>query len=334
MKTSCWRVVKLSEGRTQPGDFRWEEGEVRPLEPGQVQVQTLYLSLDPGSRVWLQDRDTYVPGIKVGEIMRGFAIGRVLDSRHPGIQKGAYVAGMLGWQTVAVVDGSGLAQLPPPEVVPFTAQFGLLGHIGLTAHYGLLEVGKPKPGETVVVSAAAGAVGSLAVQIAKLAGCRVVGIAGSAEKCGWVVQELGADACINYRTEDLDQALARHCPRGVDVYFDNVGGETLDILLGRMKDFGRVIACGMVSEYNAKARVFTARNMLDVVTKRLLIKGFVCMDHLDYAEKAYNDLMKWHKEGKIRYRVDEVQGLSNAPSAMRRLFDGSHRGKLVVKVAD
>jgi hypothetical protein len=334
MKTSCWRVVKLPEGEIQPGDFRWEEGEVPPLGPGQVQVQTLYLSLDPGSRMWLQERDTYVPSIKVGEIMRGFAIGRVLDSRHPDFQKGAYVSGMLGWQTLATVDGSGLAQLPPPEVVPFSAQFGLLGHIGLTAHYGLLEVGKPKPGETVVVSAAAGAVGSLAVQIAKLAGCRVVGIAGSAEKCGWVVEELRADACINYRTEELDRALARHCPQGVDVYFDNVGGTTLDILIGRMKDFGRIIACGMVSEYNAEARVFTARNMFDVVTKRLLIKGFVCMDHLDYAQNAYRELMKWHQEGKLRYRVDVVQGLSNAPSAMRRLFDGSHRGKLVVQVAD
>jgi NADPH-dependent curcumin reductase CurA len=334
MKSSCWRVVKLSEGLIQPGDFRWEEAEVPPLGPGQVQVQTLYLSLDPGSRIWLQDRDTYVPGLKVGEIMRGFAIGRVLDSRHPGFQKGAYVLGMLGWQTVPVVDGSGLMQLPPPEEVPFAAQFGLLGHIGLTAHYGMLEIGKPKPGETVVVSTAAGAVGSLAVQLAKLAGARVVGIAGSTEKCDWVVHELRADACINYKTEDLDQALARHCPQGVDVYFDNVGGATLDILLGRMKNFGRIIECGMVSEYNAKERVFTARNMFDVVTKRLLIKGFVCTDHLDSAEKAYRELMKWHQEGKIRYRVDEVQGLSNAPSAMLRLFDGSHRGKLVVKVAD
>ncbi|MBN1205640.1 MAG: NADP-dependent oxidoreductase [Myxococcaceae bacterium] len=198
----------------------------------------------------------------------------------------------------------------------------------------MLEIGKPKPEETVVVSTAAGAVGSLAVQIAKIAGCRVIGIAGSADKCDWVVQELRADACINYRTEDIDQALARHCPQGVDVYFDNVGGATLDILLGRMKNFGRIVACGMISEYNAETRLFTARNMLDVVTKRLLIKGFVCSDHFDYAEMAYRDLVKWHQEGRIRYRVDEVQGLSNTPSAVRRLFDGSHRGKLVVKVAD
>jgi NADPH-dependent curcumin reductase len=333
MKYACWRVAKLSEGMIQPSDFRWEEGELPPLGPGQVQVETLYISLDPTNRVWLQGRDTYMPGLKVGEIMRGLVIGRVTESRHPDLQPGTYVYGVLGWQTAAVADGSALTPLPPPDVIPLTAEFGLLGHIGLTAHYGMLAIGKPKPGEVVVVSTAAGAVGSLAVQIAKLSGCRVVGIAGSAEKCAWVVDELGADACIDYKTEALDQALARACPQGIDLYFDNVGGATLDAVIGRMKDFGRIVACGMISDYNVETRGFMVRNLLDVVTKRLMIKGFVCLDHLDQAPAAYQDLMKWYQEGKLRYRVDEVEGLRSAPSALGRLFDGSNRGKLVVKVA-
>lgn len=334
MKYACWRVAKLCEGMIKPGDFLWEEGVLPPLEAGQVQVESIYLSLDPTNRVWLQGRDTYMPGVQVGEIMRGIVIGQVIDSRHPGFQPGAYVQGVLGWQTAVVANGDVLTLLPSPDVIPLTAEFGLLGHIGLTAHYGMLAIGKPQPGETVVVSTAAGAVGSLAVQIAKLRGCRVVGIAGSKEKCDWVIRELGADACINYKTEELDQALARACPQGIDVYFDNVGGATLDTVIGRMKDFGRIIACGMISEYNAETRGFMVRNLLDVVTKRLLIKGFVCLDHFDQAPAAFQDLLTWYKEGKLRYRVDEVAGLRNAASAVQRLFDGSNLGKLVVRVAD
>ncbi len=334
MQSQCWRVATLPGGVFRADDFRLDRDELPPLAPGQVQVKVLYLSLDPTNRVWLQGRDTYMPGMKVGEVMRGLAIGRVTDSRHPDFQVGAHVSGLLGWQDHAVVDGAGLTALPSPDVVPLTAQFGLLGHIGLTAHYGLIAIGKPRPGETVVVSTAAGAVGSLVVQIARILGCRVVGIAGSPDKCAWVVDELHADACIDYRRDDLDQALARHCPGGVDIYFDNVGGVTLDTVMGRMNDYGRIVACGMISEYDADKRRFTGHHMLDIVLKRLLVQGFVCLDHGSHAPVAFADLLKWHSEGKLIYRVDEVEGLENAAAALTRLFDGTNRGKLLIKLAD
>jgi NADPH-dependent curcumin reductase len=333
-KSRRFTVARHSEGMVQPSDFRLEEAELAPPSRGQALVKVLYLSLDPTNRVWMQDRDTYLPALKVGDVMRGIAIGEVEASQSPDLRPGDYVSGLLGWQTHAVVDGATLTKLPPPEELPLTAHFGLLGHIGLTAHYGMLEIGKPKPGEIVVVSTTGGAVGSLAAQIARIKGARVVGIAGSEEKCAWVVKELGIDACINYRTEPLEQALAKECPSGVDVYFDNVGGSTLDAVIGKMNNFGRIVACGMISQYNTDAPSFAPKHMLDIVTKRLLMKGFVCLDHLEYAGQAFADLLQWHREGRMKYRVDEVSGLENAPSALTRLFDGSNHGKLLVKVAE
>ena len=327
-----WTFRNHSVGMIAENDFQWVEENLTDAGPGQVLVRNLYLSLDPTNRVWMGEKDTYMPALKQGEVMRGLAIGVVEKSDNPQFKVGDTVQGLLGWQKYLVSTGEGLINLPQIPGLPLEAHFGLLGHIGLTAHYGLLHIGKPKPGETVVVSAAAGAVGSLAGQIAKIQGCRVIGTAGSDEKCRYLTQELGFDGAINYKTEPLAGRLRELCPRGIDVYFDNVGGPTLDAVLDLINDFGRVVACGMISAYN-QDDAFTSRHMVNIVTRRVLIQGFVCLDHPEYAPGAYQDLIRWHLEGRIKYRVDIVDGLKNAVSAVNKLFTGSNQGKLLVKVS-
>jgi hypothetical protein len=327
-----WTFRNHSVGMIAENDFQWVEEKVADAGPGQVLVRNLYLSLDPTNRVWMGEKDTYMPALKQGEVMRGLAIGVVEKSDNPQFKAGDWVQGLLGWQKYLVSNGEGLIALPAIPGLPLEAHFGLLGHIGLTAHYGLLHIGKPKPGETVVVSAAAGAVGSLAGQIAKIHGCRVIGTAGSDDKCRYLTQELGFDAAINYKTEPLLERLRERCPRGIDVYFDNVGGTTLDAVLDLINDFGRIVACGMISAYN-QDDAFTSRHMVNIVTRRILMQGFVCLDHPEYAPQAYGDLIRWHQEGKIKYRVDIVDGLKNAVTAINKLFTGSNQGKLLVKVS-
>jgi NADPH-dependent curcumin reductase len=224
-----WLLAARPQGLPQSSDFTWKEGPVPAAGEGELVIRTVYLSLDPTNRVWMAG-DSYLPAVKLGETMRGIGIGVVEDSRREGFAAGDIVQGLLGWQSHMVSDGKGLAKLPKLPV-PLSAHFGLLGHIGFTAYFGLLDIGQPKEGETLVVSAAAGAVGSLAAQIGKLKGCRVVGIAGSDEKCAWLTGELGLDAAINYRTEPVREALARACPNGIDIYFENVGCKTLEAVL-------------------------------------------------------------------------------------------------------
>ena len=225
-KNRQWRLVARPVGNFKDSDFSWKEEPVRSLEEGEILVHNQYLSLDPTNRGWAA-RDTYLPAVKLGDVMRGGSIGVVEESRNSNFAVGDHVSGLLGWQEYAVVDGSGVGKLPQIPGLPMTAHLGLFGHIGLTAYYGLLDVGQPKAGETLVVSAAAGAVGSLVGQIGKIVGCHVVGIAGSDEKCAWLTGELGFDAAINYKKENIAEALKRNCPNGIDVDFENVGGEIL-----------------------------------------------------------------------------------------------------------
>ena len=331
MTNEQWVLRARPEGLPKASDWEWRTGEVAEPGEGEVVVRTVYLSLDPAMRGWMS-HDTYVPAVELGAVMRGGGVGVVEASRHPKFAAGDLVQGMVGWQKYAVLDGKTLLKLPELPV-PLGARLGLLGHIGFTAYFGLLDVGAPKEGETLVVSAAAGAVGSLVGQIGKIKGCRVVGIAGSDEKCEWIVKELGFDGAINYKKDDLKKKLRELCPAGIDVYFENVGGRTLEVVLDQMNLFGRIAVCGMISGYNATEREAGPGNLFQLNVKRLKMQGFLVTDYMPRAAEAVRDLVEWYGQGKMKYRLDVTEGLENAPGAFLKLFDGSNQGKVVVRVS-
>jgi NADPH-dependent curcumin reductase CurA len=316
----------------KPTDFEWHQGTIPAPQDGEVLVRNLYLSLDPTNRGWVNDAASYLPPVGIGEVMRGSTIGVVEQSRNDHIKEGTRVTGLLGWQDYAVSDGKNLTVLPDDPRVPLTAYMGLFGHIGLTAYFGLLDIGKPKEGETLVVSAAGGAVGSLVGQIGKIKGCRVVGIAGTDEKCRWVTDELGFDAAINYKTEPVLAGLRRLCPGGIDIYFDNVGGKILDAALALINFRARVVVCGLISQYNATEPVPGPYNFVNILIKRARVEGFIVMDYMNRGREATADLARWAAEGKLKYKVDLVEGLDRAPEALNMLFEGSNTGKLLVKI--
>jgi hypothetical protein len=327
-----WCLVTRPFGLFKETDFEWKEELLPELKEGEVLVRNLYLSLDPTNRGWAGEAATYMPPVGLGKVMRGIAIGKIEESRNHTLPAGSLAQGMLGWQEYFVDNGQNLSPLPWDPSLPLTAYFGLLGHIGLTAYFGLLEIGKPQPGETLAVSAAAGAVGSLVGQIGKIKGCRVVGIAGSDEKCRWITQELGFDAAINYKTEPVHDTLKKHCPGGIDVYFENVGGQILDAVLSLINNHARIALCGLISQYNAKKPVPGPYQFPQILIKRARVEGFIVLDYLERAEEAVKALVQWHLAGKLKYRVEVVEGLMNAPAAVNKLFDGSHQGKLIVKI--
>ena len=331
-KNAQWRLAARPQGLFKESDFRWVEEDAPPVGEGAALVRVIYLSLDPTNRGWAAG-DTYLPAVPLDSVMRGIAVGRVEESRDPALAPGDVVSGLLGWQRYAVLPASQLQKLPPIPL-PLSAHLGLLGHIGLTAWVGLLQVGQPKAGETLVVSAAAGAVGSLVGQIGKIQGMRVVGIAGSDEKCAWLTDELGFDAAVNYRKAPVFAGLRRACPSGIDVYFDNVGGETLDVVLSLINLRARIVVCGLISQYNATAVPPGPKNLPNLLVKRARMEGFIVLDHLADAERAMADLVRWHLAGKLQYRLDVVHGLDGAPAAVNRLFDGTNTGKLVVRVSE
>jgi NADPH-dependent curcumin reductase CurA len=326
-----WRIAARPEGAIRGSDFAWREEPVPALAEGQVLVRNVYLSLDPTNRVWMNEADSYLPAIAIGDVMRGGAIGVVEESRHPQFAAGDLAQGLIGWQDYLVSDGAGLGKLPRGLPLPLTAHFGLLGHIGLTAYFGLLDIAKPRAGETLVVSTAAGAVGSLVGQIGKIKGCRVVGLTGSDEKCRWI-REIGYDAAINYKQENVLESLKEHCPEGIDIYFDNVGGETLDAALALINLRGRISVCGSISRYNDSEPAPGPSNLSMLVMRRARMEGFLCSDYMNRAMEMATDMIGWHMAGKMQYRVDVVDGLEHAPQAVNKLFDGSNLGKLVVKV--
>jgi NADPH-dependent curcumin reductase CurA len=329
-----WRLAKRPVGLIKESDFKWHEAAAPVPEKGQVLVRIIYLSLDPAIRGWVTDIKSYIPPVAVGEVMRGITIGVVTQSRHAEFSEGDLVQGLLGWQTWAVSDGSGLTRLSKKAVPDLTAYPGILSMVGPTAYFGLLDVGKPKTGDTLVVSAAAGAVGSIVGQIGKIKGCRVVGIAGSDEKCRWITDTLGFDAAINYKKEDVRKQLRTYCPQGIDVYFDNVGGAILDHVLTLINVHARIVVCGLISQYNATEPVPGPYQFSSVLTQRARVQGFVFLDYLDRIQEAVADLGKWLAEGNIQYRVHIVAGLEKAPQAINMLFDGTNQGKLIIQVSE
>lgn len=327
-----WCLAARPVGMIKESDFQWAEEAVPPPGDNQVLVRNLYLSLDPANRGWVREEGSYMPPIPLGAVMSGGTVGVVEESRHPGFQPGDNVQGFLGWQEYAVASGATLNKLPNNPDIPLTAYLGLFGHIGLTAYFGLLDITHPKQGETIVVSAAAGAVGSIVGQIGKIKGCRVVGIAGSPEKCRWIVDELGFDAAIDYKAENVRESLKKTCPDGIDIYFENVGGEILDAVLSMINLHARISLCGMISQYNATKPVPGPYNFINILAKRARIEGFIVIDFMHRAPEAIAELSKWYAEGKLKYRVDVVEGLKNAPGALNKLFEGSNQGKLIVKI--
>jgi NADPH-dependent curcumin reductase CurA len=317
-----------------PTEDSWEFAESPTGEPGEgeVLVKVLQLSLDPAMRGWMDDRDSYIPPVGIGEVMRALGVGRVVSSRHEGLEDGDYVSSFLGVQEYAVVPGDGLTKVDP-DLAPLPVHLSTLGMPGMTAYFGLLDVGRPQEGETVVVSAAAGAVGSVVGQIAKIKGCQVVGIAGGPEKCAYIVDELGFDAAIDYKAEDVEEGLGRHCPKGLNLYFDNVGGDVLDAALTRLAKGARVVLCGAISQYNSE-ELRGPTNYLALLIRRATMTGFIILDYLPRYGEALDEMSSWLKSGKLKSREDIVEGLENFPSALTKLYTGENHGKLVLKVAE
>jgi len=315
-----------------PGEDLFELAETPIPEPGEGQllVRNAYFSVDPYMRPRMNDVRSYVAPFTLGEPMVGGAVGRVERSRNDRYAEGDWVVHGLGWREWALSDGSGMRRIDS-AVAPVSSFLGVLGMPGLTAYYGLFELGQPQSGETVFVSGAAGAVGSAAGQMAKIAGCRVVGSAGSAAKIEWL-RELGFDAAFNYREQPVREALAEAAPEGIDVYFDNVGGDHLEAAIGALHTYGRVAACGSVSRYNDVEPSPGPRNMFMVVTKRLRIQGYIITDHYDRYPEFFERASEWVREGRLRYRETVVEGIDNAPRAFLGLLRGENIGKMLVKV--
>lgn len=323
------------EGRITDDTFELVEEAVPEIGDGEALVRNAWISLDPTNRMWISDVPTYLPPVAIGEVMRAAGLGQVTASKHANYQEGQLVQGLVGWQEWTVVSDAA-PLLPVPEVpgVPQSAFLGVLGATGLTAWVGLTDIGKPQPGETVVVSAAAGAVGSVAVQMAKIKGARVVAIAGGPEKCALLTDQLGADAAVDYRAADWQDQLVAATPDGIDVDFENVGGEIMDAVLARLNIRARVILCGMISGYNEAERPPGPRNFSNLLVQRVRLEGFIVLDHLHRIGEAVADLGGWMKEGKLKPLETVVDGFEQLPSAINMLFDGANTGKLVVRVAD
>jgi len=328
-------LVSRPKGEASVDNFRLVEAPVPALREGQVLVRHHFLSLDPYMRGRMNDSKSYAAPQALDDVMIGGTVGEVVESRHEGFKPGDQVIGMGGWQQYSVVDPShaGMLRKVDTSHVPLSAYLGAVGMPGVTAWYGLVKICEPKAGETVVVSAAAGAVGSVVGQLAKIAGCRAVGVAGGPAKCEHVVRDLGFDACIDYKAGQLERELATACAKGIDVYFDNVGGPTLDAVLPLTHVHARIVVCGMISQYSA-TEPYALKNLRWVLVNRIRMQGMIVFDWKARYGEAVAALGAYFAEGKLKYRVDVVEGLEHTPAALNKLFDGSNQGKLIVKVSD
>ena len=332
LQNHLFRLVRRPVGEPTRDDFAFDVETVGEIAEGQLLIKTLYLSLDPAMRGWMNEARSYIAPVGLGEVMRAGGIGTVISSRHPKFQVGDTVSGMLNVQEYAISDGKGMVKVDP-ALAPITSYLNVLGMPGMTAYFGLLESGLPKAGETLVVSGASGAVGATVGQVAKILGLRVVGIAGGPEKCDYAIKEFGFDACVDYKNQDVRKGLKEACPGGIDIYFDNVGGEILDIVLTRINLKARIVICGAISQYNNTEPVKGPTNYLSLLVNRARMEGIVVFDYaLRYKEGAMQ-LGKWMAEGKLKSREHVVEGLETFPETLMKLFKGENFGKLVLKVA-
>jgi NADPH-dependent curcumin reductase CurA len=327
-----FRLASRPVGLPKRTDWELTEEPIGDPGDGEALVKITHLSLDPAMRGWMNDARSYVPPVGIGEVMRALAAGEVIASNAEQVSPGDLVTGVLGVQEYAVAPAKALTKIDP-SLAPVPAQLGALGMPGMTAYFGLLDIGQPAAGETVVVSGAAGAVGSVVGQIAKIKGCRAVGIAGGEEKCRHILEDLGFDSAIDYKQGDVGRALRRECPDGIHVYFDNVGGEILDAALARLARHGRVVVCGAISQYNATGAVHGPSNYLSLLVNHATMTGFVVFDYADRYAEAATQLAQWRDEGKLKSVEDVVVGFDTFPDTLLRLFRGDNTGKLVLRVS-
>lgn len=326
-------LAKRPQGMPNQADFAFEEQPMPVPQAGEVLVRTVYLSVDPYMRGRMSEAKSYVKPYEVGEVIQGGAVGQVMESTHPGFREGDFFAGNWGWRRYAVVSSSTLRKINP-ELAPVSTALGVLGMTGLTAYFGLLDIGQPQAGETVVISGAAGAVGMIVGQIAKIKGTRVIGIAGSDEKIRYLTEELGFDAALNYRSETFEDELREACPDGVDIYFDNVGGEVSDAVLRLINKNARIPICGQIALYNLEKPDTGPRIQSLLLTNTALMKGFLVGDYQSRYNEALHELAEWLRDGKIKYAENIIEGFENTPEAFLGLFSGENLGKQLVKVSE
>ena len=333
-----WRLQSRPVGMVKESDFEYAAEPVRELGENEFLIRNVYLAFEPAMRGWLNDVKSYVPPVQIGEVMRASTVGKVVESNNADYPEGTYVTGMFGWQEFAISDGKPgvMGRIGKvPEGVPPELMLSALGGTGLTAYFGMLDVGRPKAGDVVVVSGAAGATGSVAGQIARIKGAsKVVGIAGGERKCKWLVDELGFDAAIDYKAEDVGQRLGEECPEGINLFFDNVGGDILDQALLNMAMNGTIVLCGGISSYNSEELPPGPKNYMQLVIRRCRMEGFILIDYFDRAGEALADLTSWIQDGSLKHAEDIQEGFENTPKTFLRLFNGDNLGKQLLKIAD
>jgi NADPH-dependent curcumin reductase CurA len=332
---SGWVLARRPAAELGADDLRLVETDLPPLREDDIKIKNLYLSLDPTNRIAMSDRAQYSPPVGLGAVMRGVTLGIVEESRSPLFAPGDIVlTGEGGWREYAIVKDRQARKIQPQAGIPLTAYLSVLGSKGLTAYFGLLDICAPAPGDTLVVSAAAGAVGSIAGQIGKIKGCRVIGIAGGAEKCRWITQDLGFDAAIDYKSEIVGQALDRLCPNGIDISFENVGGAIMDAVFARLALHGRMSVCGLISSYNTVGPMRGPEDFGRILMQRLTVRGFIIVDYVERFPEALAALSGWVEAGQIKWRDHVLEGgIAAAPAALGRLFSGDHDGKLMLRIA-
>lgn len=324
-----WILKERPTGLVDDSNFLFIEEELPEINDGEILIQTEYLSVDPTQRMWLTDIPGYLPPIQIDEVIRSGGMGRVIASKNERFNEGELVNGFVGWQTLLISDGKGFRKVP--ELLPIPTMLNVLGLTGITAYFGLLDIGQPKEGETVVVSGAAGATGSVVAQIAKIKGCNVIGIAGGEEKCGWL-EECGLDHVIDYKATKATKEIRRVTENGIDIYFDNVGGPLLEAVLYQINQKARIVICGAISNYASTDLPVGPRNLSSLIINRAKMEGFLVLDYLDRTDEAIQELSKWLTDGKIKHREDVQEGIENCPSTLNRLFTGKNIGKQILKI--
>ena len=328
-KNKKWILKKRPKGLVEESNFKFIEEELSELQDGEILIQTEYLSVDPTQRMWLTDMPGYLPPIQIDEVIRSGGMGRVIKSKNERFDEGDLVNGFMGWQTHLISDGKGFTKVP--EVLPIPTMPNVLGLTGITAYFGLLDIGQPNEGDTVVVSGAAGATGSVVAQIAKIKGCNVIGIAGGEEKCGWL-EDCGLDHVIDYKATKATKELGRIAKDGIDIYFDNVGGPLLEAVLFKINLNARIVICGAISNYASTDMPVGPRNLSSLIVNRARMEGFLVLDYLDKADEARQELSRWLMDGKIKHREDIQEGIENCPNTLNRLFTGQNIGKQILKI--